>query len=68
MTKKPQRGRPPLGNRALLAPVMIRFPAVLLKQIDRIAAKRLDRPARSAIVRELVAEAIKQRARNKRRG
>ncbi|WP_424955857.1 ribbon-helix-helix protein, CopG family [Hyphomicrobium sp. 1Nfss2.1] len=56
------RGRPKLGKLALLSPVMVRFPRALLKEIDAMAATRLDRPSRSAIVRELIAEALAKRA------
>lgn len=46
----------------MLQPVMVRFPAEMLQQIDDIAADRLDRPERSGVIRELIAEALHNRA------
>ena len=59
----PKRGRPPLGKRALGPPLALRFPDEMLKAIDAVAAGRMDRPDRSAVVRELVAEALMARGR-----
>jgi Arc/MetJ-type ribon-helix-helix transcriptional regulator len=60
--KNPRRGRPPIGKRALGEPLSLRFPAEMLEAIDAIVAGRMDRPDRSAVVRELVAEALMARA------
>lgn len=65
MAKAKKRGRPPLGKKALLSPLMVRFPSTMLAAIDAISRGRLDHPGRSAVVRQLVAEAIA--ARNKAR-
>lgn len=65
-TKK-ARGRPSPGKKALLAPLMIRFPPHMLAAIDAISDARLDHPGRSSVVRELVAEAISARCRSRKR-
>ena len=57
----PKRGRPSIGERALRSPVALRFPDEMLEAIDEIAASRMDRPDRSAVIRELVAEALMAR-------
>ena len=49
-------GTPPLGP-----PVPLRFPGRMLEEIDSIAACRLDQPDRSALIRELLAEALAAR-------
>lgn len=43
--------------------IAIRFPAPMLDAIDAIAAKRMDQPDRTAIIRELIAEALEARSR-----
>jgi metal-responsive CopG/Arc/MetJ family transcriptional regulator len=45
-----------------MTPVMIRFPGELLAEIDAQIAGRLDRPDRSGVIRELIAEALEARA------
>ena len=45
-----------------MTPVMIRFPSELLAGIDAQIAGRLDRPDRSGVIRELIAEALQARA------
>jgi metal-responsive CopG/Arc/MetJ family transcriptional regulator len=45
-----------------MTPVMIRFPSELLDEIDAQIAGRLDRPDRSGVIRELIAEALEARA------
>ena len=39
----------------------IRFPKPMLTAIDKVIAGRLDQPDRSAIIRELIAEALAAR-------
>ena len=46
-------------------PLALRFPDEMLEAIDAIAAGRLDRPDRSAVIRELVAEALMARTKRK---
>lgn len=46
-----------------MAPVMIRFPEAMIEAIDLERSERLDGPDRSAMVRELVAEALVARVR-----
>lgn len=55
---KPGPGRPakPASERKGYVPV--RFPLELLAEVDAMAAARLDKPERSGMIRELVAEAI----------
>ena len=68
MTKravKRGRGRPPMGEKALMEPISIRFPTPMMRAIEAIAAKRMDQPDKAAVIRELVAEALE--AREKRR-
>jgi metal-responsive CopG/Arc/MetJ family transcriptional regulator len=60
-TAKRPRGRPLQGSR-VMTPVMIRFPSELLDEIDAQIAGRLDRPDRSGVIRELIAEALEARA------
>jgi len=52
-----------MGKRALAEPLSLRFPAEMLEAIDAIAVSRMDQPDRSAVIRELVAEALTARAR-----
>jgi len=61
VAKRP-RGRPPQGWKALMTPVMIRFPHEMMTEIDAQIAGRLDRPGRSGVIRELIAEALAARA------
>ena len=42
--------------------IAIRFPQPMLAMVDEIIAGRLDRPDRSSIIRELVAEALEKRS------
>jgi metal-responsive CopG/Arc/MetJ family transcriptional regulator len=46
--------------------VALRVPDAMLKAIDAITAGRMDRPDRSAVIRELVAEALAARAKKGR--
>lgn len=43
----------------------VRFPKPMLAAVDKIIAARLDQPDRSAIIRELIAEALAARQRKK---
>ena len=65
--KKRGRGRPLLAEEPMRQ-IAIRFPAPMLVAIDAIVAKRLDRPDRTAVIRELVAEALEARKTPKGRG
>lgn len=56
-------GRPRKAAAQRLGQVAVRFPAGLLAEVDAVAGARLDKPDRSSIIRELVAEAITARKR-----
>jgi metal-responsive CopG/Arc/MetJ family transcriptional regulator len=49
-----------------MTPVMIRFPHEMMAEIDAQTAGRLDRPDRSGVIRELIAEALDARAKRRR--
>lgn len=67
-TEKPRRmGRPPKGAEAMLNPITIRFPKEMLEAIDAIQSSRMDRPERGQVIRELVAEALAVRGRQRKR-
>lgn len=68
MTKKRKRprGRPSLGEDAM-EQIAIRFPKAMLTAVDAIIVGRLDRPDRSSIIRELVAEALRSREKRGKR-
>lgn len=51
-------GRPPKGDKAMMRPIAVRFPEPMRAELERIQAERMDQPELSAIIRELVAEAI----------
>jgi Arc/MetJ-type ribon-helix-helix transcriptional regulator len=55
------RHRLALRGRTMCSPLAFRFPEPMLEEIDAIVASRLDRPDRSAVVRELLAEALMAR-------
>jgi hypothetical protein len=59
------RGRPFKGDAGLMKPISIRFPPPMMKEIEAIQSARMDAPELSAIVRELVAEALTARAARK---
>lgn len=42
----------------MLEPITIRLPAPMMQQIEAIMGKRLDAPDKSAVVRELLADAL----------
>lgn len=54
-------GRPPKGDKAMMRPIAVRFPEPMRVELERIQANRMDQPELSAIIRELVAEALQQR-------
>jgi Arc/MetJ-type ribon-helix-helix transcriptional regulator len=68
MTSKPKRGpgRPPKEGKAMMTPIPVRFPEEMIEAIEAIQAKRMDRPEKSAVIRELVAEALTARKRKGR--
>lgn len=45
----------------MMTPIAVRFPEPMRTEIERIQASRMDRPDLSAIIRELVAEALANR-------
>jgi hypothetical protein len=47
----------------MMRPIAVRFPEPMRAELERIQASRMDAPELSAIIRELVAEAIARRAR-----
>ena len=63
-SKQRQLGRPPLGD-ASMHQIALRLPKPMLAAIDAIIEGRLDQPERSAIIRELIAEALQARAKRK---
>lgn len=56
--KRGRQAKPPSER---LVQVAVRFPPALIERVDAIAAGRLDAPDRSAMVRQLVVEAIEAR-------
>jgi hypothetical protein len=63
MTSKAKRGvgRPPKEGKAMMTPIPVRFPEQMIEAIEAIQAERMDRPDKSAVIRELVAEALAAR-------
>jgi hypothetical protein len=59
---KNARGRRPKADVAMLEPITIRLPALMVRQLEAIQAKRLDAPDKSSLIRELLAKAIKAEA------
>lgn len=49
----------------MMRPIAVRFPEPMRAELERIQAGRMDQPELSAIVRELVAEAIQARGKRK---
>ncbi len=47
--------------------IALRLPAEMLDALDAIVAERLDRPDRTAVIRELLAEGLEARDRSKNR-
>lgn len=58
-------GRPPKGDKAMMTPIAVRFPAPMRAELEKIRGARLDQPELSAIIRELVAEALQVRGKRK---
>jgi hypothetical protein len=65
MAKRLSRGRPPKYADKMLAPITVRFPIPMMRAIEVIAEDRMDAPDKSAVVRELVAEALTARSKRK---
>jgi metal-responsive CopG/Arc/MetJ family transcriptional regulator len=67
--RKKTAGRPPKAQGTLLVQVPVRFPQPMVDEVDAERGARLDAPDRSAMIRELVAEALeaRRRLRDKRR-
>lgn len=65
-TKRRPRGRPAKGDDTM-EQIAIRFPKPMLALVDEIVVGRLDRPDRSSVIRELVAEALRNRELSKHR-
>ena len=62
MKKRVKTGRPPIGTEAMMSPMPVRFPKEMRERIEAIRAQRMDRPEASAVIRELIAEALDARA------
>jgi hypothetical protein len=61
-------GRPPKdGDRAMHRPLALRLPVRVLEQIDAIVADRMDQPDRTAVIRELIVEALTAREKKSKR-
>lgn len=60
-----KRGRPPLGGKPMVQ-LAVRFPDEMLDEIDGIVADRYGQADRTAIIRELVAQALTDRKKGKR--
>ena len=46
----------------MMRPIPVRFPEVMIAEIEAIMAARMDQPDKGAVIRELVAEALIARA------
>ena len=55
-------GRPPVYDRAMLAPVTIRLPGSMNDRIAAIASRRADAPDKAQIIRELIAKGLELEA------
>ena len=60
---KRSRGRP-AGE--TMKQIAVRFPEAMLDAIDEIVEARIDKPERSAIIRELVADGLAARKKGRR--
>jgi Arc/MetJ-type ribon-helix-helix transcriptional regulator len=49
------------------SPIALRLPEAVVEQIDAIVATRMDQPDRSAVIRELIVEALAAREKKGRR-
>jgi len=45
----------------MMTPIPVRFPAAMMAEIEAICGARMDAPEKSAVIRELVAEALAAR-------
>jgi hypothetical protein len=64
----PPRRRPRVadsGDKAMMTPIPVRFPAPMRTEIEKIRDGRMDQPELSAVIRELVAEALTARGKRK---
>jgi hypothetical protein len=61
--KQAKRGRPPKGAEAMLAPVTVRFPVPMMREIEAIQASRMDAPDKGQVIRELVAKGLEKQRR-----
>lgn len=59
--KQAKRGRPPKGAEAMLAPVTVRFPLAMMREIEAIQKSRMDEPDKGQVIRELVAASLLKR-------
>ena len=53
------RGRPSIPAEERLEIVQVRFPLPMIEEVDAACDARLDKPGRSAMIRELVALGLK---------
>ena len=53
------RGRPSIPAEERLEIVQVRFPLPMIEEVDATCNARLDKPGRSAMIRELVALGLK---------
>lgn len=65
--KQAKRGRPPKGAEAMLAPVTVRFPAPMMREIEAIQASRMDAPDKGQVIRELVARGLEADKKQRRK-
>ena len=56
---RPNAGRPPIAAEAAQQ-IAIRLPIEMLQAIEAIAAERMDKPDRSNLIREMLADGIKR--------
>jgi Arc/MetJ-type ribon-helix-helix transcriptional regulator len=66
VTTRPKAGRPLKGD-TRMRQIAIRLPDEMLAAIDSLLVERMDRPDRTAVIRELLAEAIAARKRKDKR-
>lgn len=67
MSKAPKQSRAkrgrPAGPEEPMKQIALRLPAEMLEALDAIVANRLDRPDRTAVIRELLAGGLAARGR-----
>ena len=56
--KRP-RGRPPKHEKALMRPMTIRLTEEIHERLEARSAARIDHPDKSAIIRDILSEALK---------